>query len=185
MSRYALFVLIPLIAFSFGGFTGGVVFGEVLPEEKQPMEFVQHVNTAQKFSVRYPSSWRAYEIPSMSYVRFENMDADSLNSLPQSERNNYFKIEVVTLPNPNNLPLHDWVQKQNTTSYPLPKVLEQRNIEVAGQSAIYQIEQFGSLIHPAVFIMKDRSVYIINILNDDESHRSTIDDFIKNFQFNS
>lgn len=186
MNKYKFIFIIVVVAFSFGGFTGQVVFGEILPEIEVGTEpFVQYTNHTGKYTTHYPREWRAYEIPSMSYVRFENIDADSLNSLSPSERNNYFKIEVVTLPNQNNLSINEWVEKQNTTSYPLPKVLEQRDIEVAGLPAIYQVEQFGSLIHPAVFILKDQSIYIINIFPTYESHKEVVDDFIKNFQFNS
>lgn len=136
------------------------------------------------YSFKHPDTWRVNEIPSMSYVRVENIDARTLDTLSRDVRDQYFKIEVVTLPR-NGLSLNDWVEKQNTTSYPLPTVLEQKNIEVAGQPAIYQVEQFDSFVHPAVFVEKGDNVYIINISSNEGKYRTTVEEFIKGFSFNS
>ena len=118
----------------------------------------------------------------MSYTRLENLDARQLDTLPTDIQRQYFKIEVVILP-VEGLSLSEWVHKQNTTSYPLPKVLEQHDIKVAGQPAIYQVEQFGTFVHPVVFIKKDEHIYLLNISSGGDEHKPTIDTFLKQFTF--
>jgi len=148
-------------------------------------EFVEYIGQNPDFSFKKPSSWHVYEILDRSYVRVENLDGRSFKTLPAEIQRQYFKIEVVVLPNPSGLSLSDWVFKQNTTSYPLPRVLSQQSVEVAGQPAVYQIEQFGTLIHPVVFLQKDERIYILNISSRDERFKLATEKFIHNFEFAS
>jgi len=138
---------------------------------------------SEKYTFHYPDTWNVHETPNMSYVRLENINVRELNLLSKGERNQYFKIEVVELP-ANGLSLDEWVERQNIRSYWLSKILEKANLEISGHPAIYQLEQFGSLISPVFFIKKGGYVYIINPSNNDESHKPVIDDFLKSFKFN-
>lgn len=136
------------------------------------------------YELTYPKGWKVYEIPDMSYVRFENIDAHTLDSLSKAKQSEYFKIEVVVLP-AHNLPLDEWVDRQNTTSYPIPKVLEQETIDVAGYKGMYQMEQFGSMVHPVVFVLKDDRIYLFNISPNYKSYELEIEAFLRDFKFNS
>lgn len=178
MGKSKYFFIIILIIFISTISLSNKAFGEI-----PTSEFDSYQKENSQYNFKYPPTWKIKEIPTMAYLRVENMDSDTLNSLPKEARKDYFKIEVVTLPS-KGLSLNDWVQKQNTTSYPLPKVIEQKNIEVAGQPAIYQIEQFGSFMHPAVFIKKGENIYILNISSMDEKFKEQVEEFINNFQFN-
>lgn len=133
------------------------------------------------YTFQRPEGWNVYRIPGMSYERVENIDARTWDTLSQEQRQNYFKIEIVVLPR-NGLSLHEWIAKQNTY-YPRPKVLEQKAMKVAGQFAVYQLEQFGSLVHPVIFIQKDDKIYLLNISNTYEKFQDKIDEFIENFKF--
>lgn len=142
---------------------------------------VLYTDTRLGYSFKRPAEWRVYQVPSMSYARLENANAAQWDSLSDTQRSNYFKIEVVVLPR-NGFSLQEWVRRQNTTE-PRPNVLEQKDIEVAGYPALYQLEQFGSLVHPAVFIQKDDKIYILNISGTYGRFQKEIEDFITNFEF--
>ncbi len=149
-------------------------------------ERVEFRKTNYNFTFQYSPQWNVYEIPGMSYLRVENFDIRALDALPFEQRRerskDYFKLEIVVLPS-EGLSLSEWVQNQNNSSVPLPKVLEQTNTEVAGYPAIYQIEQFGSLIHPVIFVLKDEHIYLFNLSGTYESFKPFADEIIESFQF--
>lgn len=136
------------------------------------------------YTLTKPASWNVHTIPSMAYMRIENLDPNSLSSLPIEVARQYFKIEVVVLP-ADGLSLNDWVDRQNTTSYPLPKIVAQTPTVVGGEVAVYQFEQFGSFVHPVVFIKKNDQIYLINISSNSNVFKAVTDAFLKNFSFNS
>jgi hypothetical protein len=162
---------------------------QIIPQEKSQLDQDRQTSGPlavydknPKFAFRYPSDWHTYEVPSISYVRVENIDSRTLKFLTNSEREKYFKIEVVVLPS-GGLSLNKWVEKQNTTSPPLPKILEQKEIEVAGHPAIYQLEQFGTHVSPAIFVAREDHVYIINPSSNKPEFREAISTFLANFAF--
>lgn len=146
------------------------------------VELVSYENAEGSYTFKHPALWNVYAVSSMSYMRLENLEAQSLESQPKDIQRQYFKIEMVKL-SAKGLPLDEWVTRQNTTSYPLPKVVEQRNIEVDGHPAIYQVEQFGSFVHPVIFIEKGNFVYILNISSAADVFEPLIKEFIENFSF--
>lgn len=181
--------LLPLIVFLLVfGFGSQATVASIDPISKVDLtgatdQLVSYNSQNIDYAFKYPSTWNVYEIPGMSYLRVENIDARKLGQYSKNIQNQYFKIEVIKLSS-DGLSLKDWVNRQNTTSYPLPKVISQENIEVAGYPAIYQIEQFGSLVHPAIFVSKGDSVYILNILSSDAKYDQVVEEIINNFEIN-
>lgn len=133
------------------------------------------------YTFAVPEGWDVYQIPSMSYQRVESFDA---RRITEENSGDYVKIEIVALP-ANGLSLEAWVQRQNTESYPLPTVLEQKQVEVAGEPALYQLEQFGSSVSQAYFILKGDRVYLIIPSSADERFSATIRAFVASFAFTS
>lgn len=145
------------------------------------LELNEFAHAKYAYATKYPKAWNMHDIPSMSYTRFENKVISS-DLHDHADASDYFKIEVVVLPR-NGMFLDEWVRNQNTTSYPLPEVHEQQVIEVDGNKAIYQIEQFGNLVKPAIFIEKGEYVYIINPSNNKRENKAVLNLFLRDFKF--
>ena len=150
------------------------------------IDFTIYNSVTQNYSFHHPASWQVYDRPDnlFPYLRIENFDSRGARSQKKGEDQQYFKIEVVTLPNDKNLVLSEWIKELVTTSHPLPEVVEQKSIQVAGLPAIYQLERVGSFVHPVVYVQKNENVYLINILNSDSKFKIIVDNFLESFSFN-
>ena len=95
-SNRTIYIFSALFAIGMLTFFSSVVFGNILvtdnKEAQSWQEFRVYNDNGGKYTFRYPESWHTYELPGMSYMRLENMDARLLSSLSEEARRQYFKI---------------------------------------------------------------------------------------------
>lgn len=132
------------------------------------------------YSFRSPEGWNVSQAPVMGYTRVENFKSENVTDRNEGD---YFKIEVVALPS-DGLGLNEWVERQVTTSYPLPVVQERGEMEIAGQRAIHQVEVFGSNTARVFYVAKGGTIYIIAASRAEDKYKVVVDEFIANLNFN-
>lgn len=150
------------------------------------IETDKHSSSKANISFSYPKGWEMQDrvINSIPYIRVEKTDARGFGI--HSPRHDHMKMEILAFPN-NGLSLNEWVDKQNQRSQPGQIILERKEIEVAGERAIYQLEEYTDYKHvsPAVFVAKGDKVYIINFSNNNVENEKIINGFIASFKFDS
>jgi len=133
--------------------------------KEAPTESDFNVYEAKDFSFEYPSGWFVTEIQSKfnSYVQILNYEMSDVKG-GHDVQNEYFKVEIVKLENPNDLSLRDWVDNFIENQDYKTEVLEERNMSVGGRDIIYQIEEIVpmNIIHPVAFIKVGNSIFVIN-----------------------
>lgn len=154
--------------------------------EEVPAESDFETYTAKDFSFEYPKDWFINEVQSEfnSYVQIFNYDDSKVKGSHYVSKD-HFKIEIVKLENPDDLSLRDWVDSFVENQDYKTEVLEERIIEVQGREAIYQIEEIApmEIIHPAVFIKKGSSVFIMNV-NQTKGYEKEFNVLLESFKFN-
>ena len=141
---------------------------------------------SEEFSFRYPSNWFVYDRPeninSFVLTTLANYDIDVLvtSSHPSG---NYYKIEIVKLTNSERLSLTSWVDQFVKNSPTEPFIVDQKPLIVDGLEAIYNLERAWGVTHPAIYISRGDSIYIINSAPITPEFESVLDDFINSFKF--
>lgn len=153
--------------------------------EHQEVETTNYASSVSNISFSYPKDWDIQDrfINSVPYTRIEKVSARGLEN--HSSQEGYLKIEILAFSN-EGLSLNTWIEKQNQRSQPGQNILERKEIEIDGEKAVYQLEEYTNYNHisQAVFVAKNNKVYIINFSNNRKENRATIDDFLASFHFN-
>lgn len=170
-----------VLLFSIIVFLGAAFTTKVINANEARVDQLTFVNDEGEYSFKYPSKWILRQGSNGSYVRIENLITKEIRKNPDE----YFKIEVVTLPKSLTISLSEWINRQNST-IPKPSILESHNIKVSGHEAVYQVEYYAEFQHTssAVFVNGGDKVLIINFSSTSNKFKSVIDEFLVNFTIN-
>lgn len=165
--------------------SGVIGFGSYSKSESvKPGDFSTHQNREILF--RYPANWFVNDFPedvnSFVLTTVANYDLDVLITTPHPS-GNYYKIEIVKLPNQDRLSLTSWVDQFIKNSPTGPVVVYQKFLTIDGLEAIYNLEQAWGVIHPAIYISRGDFIYIINSAPVISEFESVFDEIINSFKF--
>ena len=181
------FILIIVIAVVAGAYVASRYSGkgEVQSEgtDVPQDEYVTH--TSKEFSFEYPKRWFVYDYSNTEpfpIVQLTNYEIDVFVESPHAQ-GNYFKLEIVKLPNEKNLSLEKWIDDFMKSQESQPELEERKSFPVGNVQAIWQDEIVQGINHPVVYLSKDNSVYLFNFGTLLPDFSEELDRFLKSFQF--
>lgn len=145
--------------------------------------------TSEEFSFQYPKNWVIQDQSSreyFSYVALANYDPNALVGNPHAT-GNFFKIEIVKLPNSDNLTLEEWVNdfiKKSEQDFK-PTILEKQPATFSNQEAIFHLERIEQTqsIHPVIYVRRGNDIYLFNVSALSEEFEPIFEKFSESFSF--